>query len=186
MSIKPAFEIGFWNAWVFILPMIILFFSGLIVNKEKFDRAPVNEKEKKIFVITQVILFTCFIYPIFLPLKLDTIWLYIGFFIYLPGMIFMIVAEINFATTPKDTLVTKGVYHFSRNPMFFGAFLVFISIGIACTSWIYLILAIAFIILINNSVISEENVCLEKYGNEYREYMKKIPKWIGIPKSGKR
>lgn len=184
MSLTPAFEIGLWNAWIFILPLFLIFLSGLIVNKEKFGKPPANKKEKKLFVITQLILFACFIYPIFLPLRPGTIWFYIGSFIYFVGMIFITVAELNFTTTPKDKIVTKGVYRISRNPMFFGSFLVFIGISIVCISWVYLILAIAFIILTNIVVISEESSCLVKYRNAYLEYMDRTPKWIGIPKSG--
>ena len=31
--------------------------------------------------------------------------------------------------------------------------------------------------------IDEGRVCLEAYGNAYREYVDKTPRWIGIPKS---
>jgi len=31
----------------------------------------------------------------------------------------------------------------------------------------------------------EEEQCLEKYGDTYREYMDRTPRWIGIPKSKK-
>ncbi|GAG99373.1 unnamed protein product, partial [marine sediment metagenome] len=41
-------------------------------------------------------------------------------------------------------------------------------------------------IIVNNIwVISEERECLAKYGNQYREYLDKIPRWIGKPKSRK-
>jgi len=30
---------------------------------------------------------------------------------------------------------------------------------------------------------SEERMCLEKYGDVYREYMEKTPRWLGLPKS---
>jgi len=30
--------------------------------------------------------------------------------------------------------------------------------------------------------IPEERYCLEKYGDAYRAYMNKTPRWIGIPK----
>ena len=33
-------------------------------------------------------------------------------------------------------------------------------------------------------VKAEERCCLERYGNVYREYMNRTPRWIGIPKSG--
>ena len=99
------------------------------------------------------------------------------------GIILVTAAEVNFATTPIGKTVTKGVYRISRNPMFFGGFLLFIGIGLVCVSWIYLLLGILLIILMNVLVNAEERFCLEKYGDAYREYMNKTPKWIGIPKS---
>lgn len=101
------------------------------------------------------------------------------------GYDFLTIAVVNFATTPADKPVTKGAFCISRNPMYVGWFLIYIGIGIACASWIFLLIAMVFIILQHILVITEERMCLEKFGNEYREYMTKTPKWIGIPESGK-
>ena len=92
---------------------------------------------------------------------------------------------INFVTTRPFEPVTKGVYRISRNPVYFSEFLLDISIGIACTSWIFLLLGIVFIILANIVVVYEERFCLRKYGDSYQEYMNRTPRWIGIPKSRK-
>ena len=32
------------------------------------------------------------------------------------------------------------------------------------------------------SAIREERLCLEKYGNAYREYIKRTPRYIGVPR----
>ncbi len=94
--------------------------------------------------------------------------------------------EYNFATTPKEKPVTKGIYRISRHPMYFFGFLIYGGIGIASASWLYLLLAAAYIIFNNISVRVEERVCLKKYGDAYREYMNRTPRWIGIPKSEKK
>lgn len=188
MSLIPEFELGLWNAWIFIIPIFII--PHLIINKYKARGSAEEErfytkKEKKFTSILMVTIFASVIYSVFLPLKLGTAWFYVGLCIYLLGMIFLTMATLNFATTPLDKPVTKGVYRISRHPMDFGGFLIYISTGIACTSWIFLLLAIVFIILMNTLVIPEERWCLEKYGNAYQEYMDRTPKWIGIPKSEK-
>jgi len=67
--------------------------------------------------------------------------------------------------------------------MYFGGFLIFSGIGIACISWIYLLCAMVIIIIHHILLVdSEEHWCLEKYRDTYREYMNITPKWIGIPK----
>ncbi len=168
-----------WNAWILILPFFMLIISGQIVNK--FGDPPLM-KEKKFVPIYIVTTLTLLVYPIFLPMKLGTIWFNTGFLVYLVGMILGTVAQVNFATTQLDRPVTKGIYRFSRNPMYFGGFLGFIGISIACISLIYLLLAIVFMILNHMLVIAEERFCLNKYGNAYREYMDRTPRWIGIPR----
>lgn len=182
MSLIPAFKIGLWNAWILIVPMFIVIFIGIIINKEKFEEPPVSKKEQRLFIISNIILFSSLIYSFFLPLKFIILWLYFGLTIYLVGIIFFIIAEINFATTSKGKVVNKGVYRISRNPMFLGGVLIFIGAGIACISWIFPLLAIIYMIIINIVINSEEQFCLTKFGKEYKNYMDRTPRWIGVPK----
>lgn len=37
--------------------------------------------------------------------------------------------------------------------------------------------------LISLSAIGEERFCLDYYGDAYRNYMERTPRWIGLPKS---
>ena len=147
---------------------------------------PRNKTEKRLTYIGYSVMIALIIYSIFLPLKLDTVWFYVGLLIYLLGIIFSFMAEVSFATTPLDKPVTKGVYRISRNPLDFFGFLIFMGMGTACASWLFLLLlAMILIIVLNRGAIAEERFCLEKYGDAYREYMNKTPRWIGIPKSMK-
>jgi len=194
MSLIPAFELGLWNAWIFMLYLTFLnllpfLLSGWLIDKEvlkKGSDAPLNETERKISNIISFLFIALIAYSIFLPLELGTVWFFAGFLIYLLGAIIETIAVLNFFTTPVDKPVTKGVYRFSRNPMYFGMFLIFGGTGIACVSWVFLLLTAVFIILFHIGVVSEERSCLQKYGNAYREYMNRTPRWIGIPKSRKK
>jgi len=189
MSLIPEFELGVWNAWIFILLVFII--PHLFLNKYWKARGVDEEmrsyskREKRLGKIVTVIFFASLIYGVFLPLKLWTAWFYVGLSVYLLGMGFLIMATLNFAATPLDNPVTKGAYRISRHPLTFGGFLAFIGMGVACISWIFLLLAVVFIILMNTLVIPEERWCLDKYGDAYREYMNRTPRWIGIPKSQK-
>ena len=146
-----------------------------------------NDQEKKLYNISMVISFASYFYSIFVPLKLGTAWFYVRFLVYLVGVIFGIIAQIEFARPSLNEPATTGVYAISRNPMYLGTFLVYLGIGISCISWIYLLMAVVFIILDNNVfIIAEERWCLEQYGDAYRKYMNRTPRWIGIPKSGKK
>ena len=92
-------------------------------------------KRRKIEIVSNILviaMFGSFIYSIFVPLKLGTIWFYIGLLVYLIAICLIIISMINFAATPIDKPVTTGTYRYSRNPMFIGFFLCFFGIAIAC------------------------------------------------------
>jgi len=183
----PSFEIGWLNAWVFIIPLIAYWLVGIkfLFSKRMPEKIPFkNKKDKILSNILVVILFGSYVYSIFVPLKLGTVWLSIGLVIYIVGIVLVNLAIISFATTPMDKPVTKGIYRFSRNPMDIGFFLVYFGIAIMCTSWVYLVITVAFILIMHNFLPFEEAVTLEKYGKAYGEYMKRTPRWIGLPKSG--
>ena len=188
MSLIPAFELGLWNAWIFILPIIIIsiFGSRILGKRASEEVSSITKRAKTVSNLYFPIMLLSYVYSIFLPLKLNTIWFVIGLLIYLPVMFFLIIGLLNFATTPVDELVTRGVYGISRNPLYFGEVLVSISIGIACLSWVFLLVAIAEFLLIHYYVVvAEEPFLTEKYGDTYRKYMNRTPRWIGLPKSEK-
>jgi protein-S-isoprenylcysteine O-methyltransferase Ste14 len=185
MSYIPDFELGLWNAWVFILPLIVYWLVGIkfLFSKRMPESPPPTRRKDKILsnILVITMLFS-FFYSIFVPLKLGTIWFYIGLLVYLIGMILVTISMMDFATTPLNKPVTKGVYRFSRNPMFIGFFLVYFGIAITCVSWVYLLITVVFIVVVYYMSPLEEAVTLGHYGTAYEEYMKRTPKWIGIPK----
>ena len=189
MSFIPAFEIGIWNAWIFIIPLIIYWFSGIkFLFAKRMSKTP-SLKRMKDKIISQLLvlaMFISFIYSVFMPLRLGTIWFYTGLIIYLTGLVLITITMINFATTPIDKPVIKGLYRYSRNPMFIGFFLIYAGIAIACISWIYMILTILFILMVNYLSPFEEAITLGQYGEPYKQYIKRTPKWIGIRKSEKK
>ncbi len=142
-----------------------------------------TKKENIIIYAISIIMLISFIYAVFLPLQLSAIWLNSGLFIYLFGIVFTIVAVLNFATSPRNKVITKGLYGVSRNPMYVGMLLIQIGLGIACSSWLYLLLTVVLMILLNVDLSAEERYCLYTYGDDYRKYRNRTPRWIGIPKS---
>ena len=189
MSWIPEFEIGIWNAWIFIIPFLIYWFIGIKFVFSKRMSESHSLKSRKIVIVSNALviaMFGSFVYSIFVPIKLGTIWFYIGLLVYFIALVLIIISMINFVTTPIDKPVTKGAYRYSRNPMFIGFFLCFFGIGVACISWVYLVLTLFFILTTMYLSPFEEAITLGNYGKPYKEYMEKTPKWIGIPKSDKK
>jgi len=193
MSLIPAFELGVWNAWI----LQVLFFLTLIVpnclmskeGRKRMKRAtqsvPLDRTHKILAYSTHVLImpFTV-IYSIFLPLKIGTVWLHVGLFIFALALAMSVITSVNFATTPLCEPVTKGVYRISRHPIYLSGFLLYTGIGIATASWIILLCAILWVVLFHIVLPLEEHFLLEKYGDTYREYTNKTPRWIGLPESG--
>jgi len=192
MSLIPVFEIGLWNAWILqVFFILVMSAPDLFMRKEAKERTkratqtvPFTKTEKRLALSTHVVIMpVAAIYSIFLPLKIGTVWLYVGLPIFALALAMTVMTSINFATTPLDKPVTKGVYRISRHPIYLSGFLLYVGIGIACASWVLLLLAVAWIVLWYIVVPAEERFLLEKYGDAYREYMNRTPRWIGIPKS---
>ena len=200
MSLVPEFELGLWNAWILVLlmfsiimglsPLVIRLFFGSTKSKESSKRhsarPKLSEREKKLDHLSTITLLALLVYSVVLPLDHGTGWFYAGLSVYVMSMIFSFTAIINFAQAPLDKPATKGVYAISRNPMYFSMFLIFVGISLACASWLFLMLTIIWLIIADIGVVAEERLCLETYGDSYREYMNRTPRWIGIPKSEKR
>ena len=190
MSFIPAFELGVWNAWILVIPILILSFSDMRVTaaRESGEAGDfqLTRKENRLTYAVFLPMVVSWVYAVFLPLQLGTTWLYSGLLIYLFGIVFTIVAVLNFATSPKDKVITKGLYSFTRNPTYIGMILMQIGLGIACSSWLYLLLTVVLMILFNANLSAEERYCLYRYGNDYRKYRNRTSRWIGIPKSKKR
>jgi protein-S-isoprenylcysteine O-methyltransferase Ste14 len=187
VSLIPEFELGLWNAWILVIPMLIIFFYTMRVTsvRESGEAGDfeLTKKEKRIITAVFLLIVVSSIYAVFLPLQLGTTWLYIGLVIYLFGMAFMIIAVRNFASSPRDKVITKGLYSVTRNPEYIGLLLMQIGLGIACSSWLYLLLTVVLIFLLNANLSAEERYCLYRYGDDYQKYKNKTPRWIGMPKS---
>jgi len=192
MPAIPVFEIGIWNAWILLLflplhPLIMMLIDKLVGTGDMFKKmeTPALSKTDSIINIfgSYVLFFGLFIYSIFLPLQLGTAWFYVGLALCVLGVVTWIIAIVNIADIPLGEPWNKGLYRYSRHPMYLGLFLTLIGAGIASASWIFLLLSIVYIILCAILVSVEERFCLDKFGTLYREYMERTPRWIGLPKS---
>ena len=191
MSLIPAFEIGLWNAWIFTVvdALTIPVFLRIVKNRQSPSpekaMAGMSRVEKIILYASKVMFVPVLIYSIFVPLKLGTMWFYIGLPITLIGLIAGVMVLVNWATTPPDEPVTRGLYRYSRHPMYVAAFLMYVGLGIACASWVFLLFAVAFTVVSFVYANAEEQLTLEMYGDSYREYINRTSRYVGLPRSGK-
>src|SRR4030066_446321 len=189
MSLVPEFELGLWNAWIFMVPslLLMLFSLRLFIGK----RAPATgmrlSKTKLSFCLfSKFIYFAAVIYSVFLPLKLGTIWFYAGLPITLIGLVGSMMTVVSWVNTPAGKIVSRGIYRFSRHPIYVTEVLLLFGVSMASASWVFLLFPIIVGVGAVYFIKIEEAQCIGHYGNAYREYMNRTPRWIGIPKSEKK
>jgi protein-S-isoprenylcysteine O-methyltransferase Ste14 len=188
MLLIPAFKIGVWNAWIFMIWPWVDTLAVRLVGLDVYRRASgqsemkTSQRYKVVSAVSMAIDTMAVAYSIFLPLKLGTIWFYAGLAIFLIGLAVLTTATVNFATTPMDVPITRGIYNYSRHPLYLASLLIYFSVGIASASWVFLLVFVVQSVSIIISAVEEERFCLEKYGESYREYIDKTPRWIGLPK----
>jgi steroid 5-alpha reductase family enzyme len=188
VSIIPAFRIGVWNAWILMVLDLLTFPLFFRVAK---DRAPEKEShgvaalpkvKKTLLYSSKIIYIPAFIYSVFLPFRLGTPWFYVGLPIALIGFIAGVVVIVNWADSPRGKPVTTGLYRYSRHPMYVTAFVFFLGLSIATASWVFLVFTVLIIAASFYYAPLEEGSCLARYGEAYREYMNKTPKYWGMPR----
>jgi protein-S-isoprenylcysteine O-methyltransferase Ste14 len=82
------------------------------------------------------------------------------------------------ATREKHVLSTKGPYKYIRHPLYtFGSSL-FIAFGMMADNWFIALLGILAFIGMAVRTPKEEANLIEKFGDEYREYMKRTGRFL--------
>lgn len=112
---------------------------------------------------------------------------FIGFFVL--GMAVAIVGVVQFRqqrTTihplnpeHSTSLVTSGIYRYSRNPMYLGMLLVIVGWLIYLGSWLAVFMPVVFVLLINKlQIVPEERILASKFGQSFTEYLGSVRRWI--------
>lgn len=79
-----------------------------------------------------------------------------------------------------STLVTTGIYRYSRNPAFLGFDLFYIGFSLAFCSIELCALSLISILLLHFQILQEETYLPDLFGREYDEYKKKTPRYFWI------
>jgi len=76
-------------------------------------------------------------------------------------------------------LVTRGAYGFVRHPVYLAAFLIWLALAVGFLSLTAFLITVLYVIPIYLLYMrSEEEMMLESFGDEYREYQRRVPMLI--------
>ncbi len=89
----------------------------------------------------------------------------------------------NFNTTlhlrEGHTLVTDGPYRWVRHPMYTSLFVFTVAVLLASANWLIgLPGLIALTVIVVNRIDAEEALMMERFGDEYRQYMRRTGRFL--------
>ena len=179
----PELKIGLLNAWIPILGFnIFMMIFPQLVNRKGAKRAVETfwyTKKDKIFMFLSFIFwYGQLVYAVWVPIVTSTIWFYTGVIISITGLIFYTIANVNYVNALINEAITNGMYKISRNPMYFFSFLIITGIALISSSWVLFFIMLVYGLITYQIIKGEERYCLKTYGLEYREYMKKVPRYF--------
>jgi len=80
---------------------------------------------------------------------------------------------------PTTVILDKGLYAYSRNPIYVGMILAYIAVAIGAMSYLALALLLLVLLIIRYHVIAREEAYLErKFGDTYLNYKARVRRWI--------
>lgn len=142
--------------------------------------------------LTELVFKAGFIHFSFLPNALQP--LLIGkIFLSISGITFIVLANLIMLFTLRTLnfslrfgldkqnlgqLVTKGVYARSRNPFFLAINSLFIGICLVFPTLFYIGICVLTIVSIHFFILKEEHFMQKNYGNDYKNYCKKVRRYF--------
>lgn len=111
----------------------------------------------------------------------------VGGAIILAGLLLLVVANGLFTRAGTgvipfrnvSTLVTHGVYRYSRNPMYLGMVLVLAGCAVTVGAATALVVPVLFVLIIDRRFIrAEEQMLHELFPEEYAAYCARVRRWV--------
>jgi protein-S-isoprenylcysteine O-methyltransferase Ste14 len=111
-------------------------------------------------------------------------WLGVGIGVFCVAGIYWLFSSIGSGITPvsatrkEHKLVTDGIYRYVRHPLYTIGSSLFLSFGMMADNWFITLLGVlAFIVMAIRTPKEEANL-IGKFGDEYREYMKRTGRFL--------
>ncbi len=183
MDLFPHLAIGWFNGWILLAVEVMIQASLLLIFPKAivvrlFDRSGWNRKQKFFIVVGKLFSLVCLILIVLSALKPGSGVFTTGLVLYIIGILGLVFAMLNFRDTPQNLPVTGGVYRFSRHPQIVSLFIIFLGVCLAIGSWPALVALLLSRFFQHFSILAEEEVCLKRYGEPYRAFMEKVPRYL--------
>lgn len=81
-------------------------------------------------------------------------------------------------SAPPERIVEAGPYRWTRNPMYLGHLVFFLGMAFALASWVAAAVFAFHLFWFNDRVAEDEARLARIFGDEYREYCRRVRRWI--------
>lgn len=172
------------NGILLLAPFLLIRFGLLSrLSKDAVRRAahyPAGFQEKPVvywaYQLSTVGIFVC---SCFLAVTLEpSLWFWGGAVVYGIGTLLCAASMVDFAAPGQGGLKRVGLYRFSRNPMYVSYFFCFAGCALLTRSLVLLGFVMVFQFSGHWLILAEEQWCLEQFGEEYRQYMREVRRYI--------
>ena len=169
--------------WIFIAVFVV--FNLILMKafpkhytKRLFTLPTFTNKFEKIVSVIYALMFNLtMLASCFLSIS-SGITFILGLILYSISLTCICSALYSYAKTNPSLPVTKGIYKISRHPQqVFSCFMI-IGIGLMLSQPIIIISGLLQLFLLYPSMVAQERFCEQKYGDKYREYLHKAPRYF--------
>jgi protein-S-isoprenylcysteine O-methyltransferase Ste14 len=183
MELFPALALGWLNGWILIGLLYLTYIVVLIVLPKDavarlYDKSGRSKRHEVAICVGGFFAFVYFGLIVFAPLKIGSAVFIPGIILYILGLAGFVAALLNFKSAPLDQPITSGLYRISRHPQQLMFFVTCIGICIAIGSWLALFIQMVSSVFLHSRILAEEKACLERYGDSYRSYMNRVPRYF--------
>jgi len=187
MELFPALELGWLNGWILLVVLygifgilLLAFPKAVVTRLYEYDRFRWSKKQRAYYVIGKLLILVNLILTILTPLRVGSTVFVLGTILFAIGLTGFTIALLNFKNTPLNQPVTKGLYGVSRHPQVLTLSVAGVGTCLAIGSWIALLLIITASLFGRSRILAEERALLEQYGDSYRDYMERVPRYLLI------
>lgn len=180
-----------------ILTMFYMFyFAKIIIQKKqsiKTNQMGIGNKPKKVLVIERIMSVATVSNGIVGVCSIFYTKRFITTELRMAGIVIGVVAVICFALATitmknswrvgipeeKTSLVTTGIYKWSRNPAFLGFDLLYLSMCLMFFNLLLLVVTVWAAVMLHLQILQEEEYMHNMFGAEYDEYQKHTLRYLG-------
>ena len=183
MTLFPELSVGWLNGWI-LLAIYGLVFGATVRSLPKdviarlYDKSNWTPSQRALTTVGKLLSSALFVILAFSPLQTGRPIFIIGSALFLLGLLGLVIALLNFSQVQPGCPATTGLYRISRNPQWIMLIIVFMGGSLAVGSWAALLLFTMAATCYHFRILAEERSCLAQYGDAYRDYLTRVPRYL--------